>query len=242
MDSWWQLGESFGQTGSSLALYQIECAFCGERDNWGLEHSAEKRKPNSLKVLHFDTYKCGNCAGYVMVLWSASEHSYGPMGGGLHNYRILPWPLSIGDGSDNWPRTVSRFWKQAHDSLKNENYDATAMMARSALQTVMRQQGATGPNLYAEINDLADRGTLPTTLKEWAHELRELGNDSAHPSPDDEEGEGHEVDPEDAQDIVNFLDFLLEYTYDVPKRIEHYRARRNPPASQVDDDQASSEE
>jgi hypothetical protein len=163
-----------------------------------------------------------------MVLWSASEHFSGSMGGGLHNYEILPWLMSIGDGSENWPKTVRRFWKQAHDSLRNENYDATATMARSALQAVMRQQGATGHGLKAEINDLAARGILPTTLKDWAHELRELGNESAHPSDDGEEEE-YEANPNDAQDIVKFLDFLLEYTYDVPKRIDAYRQRKEPP-------------
>ena len=83
MDSWWQLGESYGQLGEKIAQYQIICPFCMERGNFKIAFHAEKKKPNSDKKLNFDTLECGNCEGYVMVLWSASEYGYGQ---GLHDY------------------------------------------------------------------------------------------------------------------------------------------------------------
>jgi len=220
MSSWWTLGEHSGQWGKSLATYQIECAFCGESGNYAVEHHAEKKKPNGHKVLNFDTLKCGNCGGYVLVMWSASEH--GPQQG-LHDYVRVPWPKGVGDGSENWPDTVKRMWRQAHDSLNNENYDAAAVMARSALQAVMRSQKAKGKDLYGEIEDLAAKGIIPTIIKDWAHEVRQLAKPAAHPDEDEDE-----TSSEDAEDIVKFLDYLLEYTYDVPARIKKYRARRNP--------------
>jgi hypothetical protein len=57
-------------------------------------------------------------------------------------------------------------------------------------------------------------------MKEWSDTLRELGNDSAHPKP----GQAR-TDPKDARDVTQFLDFLLEYLYSLPHRIEQYRAR-----------------
>lgn len=83
--------------------------------------------------------------------------------------------------------------------------------------------GATGANLKQEIDDLADRGILPPIMKEWAHELRELANDSAHPKPGQPA-----TDPKDARDIVNFLDFLLDVVYNLPHRIEQFRNRPAP--------------
>lgn len=138
----------------------------------------------------------------------------------LQGAYVLPWPLKTGKGSKNWPDTVKRFWRQAHDSLRNENFDAATLMARSALQAITREQGAAAGSLKSEIEDLSAKGVLPASLKEWAHELRELGNESAHPNTD-----SPEVKPEDARDIVKFLDFLLEFAYDVPVRINEYRNR-----------------
>jgi hypothetical protein len=62
-------------------------------------------------------------------------------------------------------------------------------------------------------------------MREWSHEVRVLGNDSAHPKPN-----APPTTSEDAQDIVQFLDSLLLYLYDYPKRISDYRLRRKTKA------------
>jgi hypothetical protein len=212
MDSWWELGESFGRQGTDLDKYWITCPFCMERGNFGVAYHAEKAKPNGRKKLNFDVLECGSCKGYVMCLWSAGERT--------HDYRVLPWPLRIERHPEEWPDHVGRYWVQAHRSLADENWDAAAVMARSALQAALREQGAAGANLQREINDLASKGLLPPTMREWADALRVLANESAHPRPDDAP-----TRPQDAKDIVRFLDFLLKYLYTLPHQIEEYRAR-----------------
>ncbi len=166
---------------------------------------------------------------FVHVLWSAAEFASGFHG--LYGFRVLPWPIGKAEPSENWPGAVQRFWTQAKDSLKGENWDAAAVMARSALQFSLRDKGATGKNLKAEIEDLANKGILHPLMKDWSHEVRELANDSAHPDP-----KAAPTESQDAMDIVRFLDFLLLYLYDLPKDIGDYRQRRNaakltPPGS-----------
>jgi len=218
MSSWWQLGEGSGLLGEDLALYKIECPFCNERGNFERAFHAEKKKPGARKVLNFDVYKCANCAGYVHVLWSASE-----FGGsqGLHQFRVLPWPIGRPTAPEHWPDEIRRSWEQAHDSLNHENWDAAAVMARSALQAAFRRQGAKGRTLNDETASLAAQGILPPIMKEWSTELRLLANDSAHPDQDQEA-----TNPQDARDVVEFLDYLLEYLYNLPKSIGDYRKRR----------------
>ena len=218
MDSWWQLGEGIGKTGEDLSIYQITCPFCMEQGNFSRSFHAEKKKPNTEKKLNFDTLMCGNCSGYVMVLWSASEHGYGR---GLHDFRVLPWPLNYTTWPDHWPENIGRYWLQAKRNIRDENWDAAALMARSALQISLRDHGGAGNNLKQEIIDLAAKGILPPIMKEWANEVRELGNESAHPAP----MQGS-INSEDARDIVRFLDFLLEYLYSLPHKILHYRQRK----------------
>jgi hypothetical protein len=215
MDSWWQLGEGIGERGHELALYKITCPFCIERGLFKLVFHAEKKKPNSAKRLHFDTYECESCKGYVMVLWSASEY------GELHNYKVLPWPMKVDAYPEYWPESVGRFWLQATRNLKDENWDAAAVMARSALQIALRENNAQGDSLRKEIDDLAGKGILPPIIKEWSHEVRDLGHDRAHPTPNQPP-----TTPEDAKAVVRFLDFLLEYLYNLPEQIKSYREKK----------------
>jgi len=84
------------------------------------------------------------------------------------------------------------------------------LTARSAVQVTMRHQGAVEGNLYSEIEDLAGKGDLPPLMKEWSHEVRVLGNESAHPKPG-----APPITEEDARDIVQFLDSLLLYLYEI---------------------------
>lgn len=223
IDSWWQFGESVGHWGNGLALFDIECAFCEEKGNWELEHHAEKTKSNSHKVLNFDTYKCGNCANYIMVFWSGSEHyasSYNPAQG-LHAYRTVPFALGSWNGEDYWPEKAKRHWKQAHNALQRGDYDATVVMARSAVQAVVRDKKAKKGDLYSEINDLVTRSVIPNIVGKLAHEVRELANSSAHPGEEDKP-----IESEDAREIVEFLDILLEYAYDLPHKINEHRERQ----------------
>jgi hypothetical protein len=233
MDSWWELGEGVGQRGDKMEVWRLTCAFCGERGHFKCAFHGEKKKPNTNKRLNFDVYQCENCAGFVHVLWSASGHGYGM--NSLYSYKVMPWPLTgKPEPSENWPKGMHRFWIQAHDSLANENWDAAVLMARSALQFITRHKGAKKGNLKQEIQDLAAKGVLHPLMEEWSHEVRELGNESAHPDvatpdPDATQSVNEEPTQQDAKDIVNFLDFLLFYLYDLPVQIGEYRKRREPP-------------
>lgn len=227
MRSWWDLGEHIGQLGESLALYQIECPFCEERGNFLLEHHSEKKKPNGNKILNFDTYKCGSCSSFVMVLWSVNEHRGSR---NLHSYRVLPYPLKITKAPDYMPEAVGRNWLQAQKSLESESWDAAAIMARTAMQTALRDKQATGNHLIDEINDLATQGVLPPLMVDWAHEVRILGNEGTHQDP-----MSTGVEDTDAKDIVEYLDYLLEYLYALPQKIQAYRDRRNPDDQEEDE-------
>lgn len=213
MDSWWQLGEGSGYDGEKLALYRVTCPFCRERGNFKSVFLAEKNKPNSDKKLNFETLECGNCRGYVQVLWSSSEHSFNR---GIHDFRAQPWPLNYEKHPKHWPDSIGRYWLQAKRNVVQENWDAAAVMARSAMQIALRDNHASGANLKQEIHDLASKGILPPLMKDWSEHVRELGNDSAHPQPSQPP-----TNPKDARDIVRFLDFLLDYLYTLPHQIKH---------------------
>jgi hypothetical protein len=155
-----------------------------------------------------------------MIFWAA-----GSSGGrtGMHDFATLPYPRSTTKHPEHWPEDVGRHWLQARRNLEGKNWDAASVMAKGAMQLVMRYQNAEGNNLKREIDDLASKGVLPPIMKEWAHEVRELGNDNAHPTPGDKG-----TNEKDAKDVVDFLEVLLTMTYDLPHQIAQYRSRRKP--------------
>lgn len=97
MTSWWELGEGGGYPGKELALFRIRCPFCEEKGNFERAFHGEKRKADSSKRLNFDVLKCGNCSGFVHVMWSANEF------GSLHNFQVLPWPTGKTQAPEHWP-------------------------------------------------------------------------------------------------------------------------------------------
>jgi len=140
----------------------------------------------------------------------------------MHAYRVQPWPLKLTKAPEDWPEAIGRYWLQAKKNIRDGSWDTAVVMARSDLQLALRDLDAKGNSLKAEIDNLAERGILPSIMRDWAHNVRELGNDSAHPKPDQPP-----ADPRDARDIANFLDFFLEYSYSLPKRINKYRERKD---------------
>lgn len=220
MTYWWEFGEHTGHEGNDLRLFRVACAFCHVEGNFERVHHEEKKHPSARKILNFDTFKCGNCGNFIMIFWSAS--AFGGLHG-MHDFLTVPWAREITKFPEHWPEDVGRYWLQAMRSLEAKNWDAASLMARSAIQLIARYQEAQGTKLKQQIEDLANRGILPPIMKEWSHEVRELGNDSAHPNPGSKG-----TTSKDARDVVEFLTFLLRVTYDLPDQIKRYRSRRNP--------------
>jgi hypothetical protein len=219
--SWWDLGEWHGYDGEKLATYQIPCAFCGEQGNFERVEHLERKKPGqgNPKVLNYDTLKCGHCGNYMFVFWSASTSGFGR--NALHDFHVLPWYRSTTTFPKHWPADVGRYWVEARRSIEGKNWTAAALMARSAIQLAARAQGAKGNNLKGEINDLAAKGLILPVMQEWAHEVRELGNEGTHPEPGTQG-----TSEKDAKDVVEFLTFLMTVMYNLPKQIADYRKRK----------------
>ena len=174
----------------------------------------------SGKVLNYDTMKCGNCGNLVLVFWSASSLSFGH--NGMHAFKSIPWPQKTTRFPEHWPPDVGRYWVQARRSLEGKNWDAAAVMARSAVQLIVRYQKAEGKTLKQEIDSLGAKGILPPVMVEWSHGVLGCwGTRTPTPTPGDEGTE-----QKDATDVVEFLGQLMSTTYDSPYAIEQYRERR----------------
>jgi Domain of unknown function (DUF4145) len=155
----------------------------------------------------------------MFAFWSASSHGFGH--NAVHNYRTLPWYQSTTTYPEHWPPDVGNYWVEVRRSIEGKNWTAAALMARSAIQLIARYHKAPGKTLKEEIDDLATKGLILPVMQEWAHEVRELGNEGTHPMPG-----STGTKEKNAKDVVEFLGFLMTVLYNLPKQIEEYRKRK----------------
>jgi hypothetical protein len=85
------------------------------------------------------------------------------------------------------------------------------------LEAVCKEQGATGKDLFAQLDDLVVMGKMPEPLTAAAHELRKLRNLGAH----DEE---IDVSADDVALIEALGEAILEYLYRAPAAVAAVRA------------------
>lgn len=76
------------------------------------------------------------------------------------------------------PEEVRSLFAEASTCEEAKAFRAAGVMYRAAVEELVKDQGATGPNLYQKIDSL--KGTLSDELVEDLHEARMLGNDSIH--------------------------------------------------------------
>jgi len=159
MSNIWELGDWRGYPGDRLNVARISCPFCFEKGNFEFEHDAIKSKSQPAKQIHFSTLKCGNCAGYVLVMWSVS------FTGDVHDFIALPTPNILNSWPEHWDSQIGNYWLEAHRNFESGQYLSAVLMARSVLQLSLRLADSTGTSLKAEINNLASKGVLPPLMK-----------------------------------------------------------------------------
>lgn len=103
-------------------------------------------------------------------------------------------------------------------------YRAAAVMARRALQCICLDKGVKeNQKLERQIDWLFEQGIITKELKGWAHEVRLVGNDAAHPK---KPGEDQLVTKEDAGDILELLDQFCQVLYVAPAIAEERKKLR----------------
>ena len=92
------------------------------------------------------------------------------------------------------------------------------MALRRTLELLLKDKGATKWGLKDKIEEIAAKGILPDTLKEASSLAKMLGDTAAH-------DKDLEIDQYDVEAMAEFVGFVIEYIYVVPKKINDYKTR-----------------
>ena len=122
--------------------------------------------------------------------------------------------------SENIPERVLADYKEALKCKSIRANKASCSMFRRALQSSLVELGADAKlDLIEQINSL---GSLPNDLKDWAHQIRILGNWGAHPDKDNLK----DVDEDDVIEVHDFVSKFFVYTFIMPQKVATSRKRR----------------
>lgn len=102
---------------------------------------------------------------------------------------------------------------------------ASAALSRRCLQNILREKaGVTHGNLVKEIEQVISDGKTPSYITESIDAIRNIGNFAAHPSKDRASGEIIDVDPGEADWLLDVLEMLFDFYYVQPEVIKKKRA------------------
>jgi hypothetical protein len=122
------------------------------------------------------------------------------------------------------PQEIGKDYLEAERCFSVGAWHACAVMARRCMHQVMARENAEGRDLFLQINHLKESRIITPTLAEAAQRVRVLGNHGAHPY--DFTGETLEgLDMTDAQDALEFCEWVFDQVYVQPRKIEASRNR-----------------
>ncbi len=117
------------------------------------------------------------------------------------------------------PPGIRNAFSEAIASFRAKAYTAAAIMCRKTLEGVCVAHGVANKSLVAGLRDMKERSIIESRLYDWADALRIAGNEAAHDV-------AVTVSKEDARDIVEFTNALLEYVFTFRDKFEAFRKRR----------------
>ena len=131
---------------------------------------------------------------------------------------ILPSKPSI-DAPADTPPAVARPYTQAMKSLQQGSWDAAGVMARKSLDVATYEVDPALPKgtaLVRRIDTLAAAHMITPQLQDWAHAIRQDGNEAAHAAD--------EFTEKEARDICEFARTFLEYVFTMPAQLTARKA------------------
>jgi hypothetical protein len=121
------------------------------------------------------------------------------------------------------PDNIARFYVQGVESLARGHCDAAGMTFRKALDISVSALNPTAnkrDNLKKRINTIPVESGVTPAMKEWAHIIRDDGNDAAH--------EEEPYTKDEATGLEAFTKLFLTYAFTLPGMVRERRGETDP--------------
>ena len=148
-------------------------------------------------------YLCRSCGGAV------TAEGYGTNASGATR-QVFPKPR---EAHEDIPDTARRFLQQAYDTLNAP--DASAVMAGSAVDAMLKAKGYSDGTLYHRIDKALANNVLTQGMADWAHSVRLGSNRPRHA-----DAEKPHVSYDEARQSVDFAEALGNFLFVLTAKID----------------------
>lgn len=235
MSSAWRFGATFrraygerDRVPSQGERWSYQCPYCAA-DPHALVLLKCMTQPNefiSLPAVGMQLYtlimQCTRCEGVAMALWPFGEPRPGSQL--TADPLIFPFPQVVSEllgGDDEFvPDPILEDLRQADLAWRAGAANGAGLLLRRALQYICRDKGCTGSNLKEEIDALAPQ-YVATDMTQLAHSIRIVGNELAHPDPQN----AVTITEEDVSTCWEFVIQLIRVIYITPRQSDALQER-----------------
>lgn len=169
--------------------------------------------------------RCPACGQPIFILRRrVADHH-----GGLVEVDIQAWPKDPARAKlpADVPQNLREDFREACLIL-NDSPKASAALSRRCLQQILRDNAGVKPgDLFDEIQQVLDSKTLPTYLAEPLDAVRHIGNFAAHPIKSKNTGEVIEVEPGEAEWLLDILEGLFDFYFVQPEKFKRNKEGLN---------------
>lgn len=177
--------------------------------------------------------QCPECEEFIFVLRTGKYTSRKLEGGTIYSSvedfseEFLYPKYAFKDVEPEVPEKYKKEYLEAH-SVLNMSPKASAALSRRLLQNILREElEINASSLAGEIDTFINLSGTPSYLAEAVDAIRNVGNFAAHPSKDINTGEVVDVEPGEAEWLIEVIESVFDFVFVQPKRLEERKARLN---------------
>lgn len=160
--------------------------------------------------------RCTTCHSPVLLYQEPEYGPYAPGGWGSYEQVYPPTDRQL---PRSVPQSIRNCFAEAQRCMRSRSYTAAAIMARRVLENIRNEQGYEKGTLLNALQKMRDDNKIDPRLYEWADSVREVGNEGAHDT-------ATQISHEDAEEVLRFVEALVDYLYVFRKRHEDFKRRR----------------
>jgi hypothetical protein len=187
-----------------------------------LTKAKSESKEVDVVIWYYEFCTCPACGKLIMWLISCFEN-----GGGVKARMVHPKAVSRIPIPQEVPDVFAKDYREACIIL-NDSANASAALSRRCLQNLLREKaGAKNSDLANEIQQVIDSKQLPSQLSEAIDSIRAIGNFAAHPIKSTNTGAIVDVEPGEAEWLLDTLEGLFDFYFVQPAILQKKREALN---------------